>query len=137
MSNEASAGQPADLSWLLSRLVERVPHTRSVLLLSSDGLEKARYGLHKDEADHLAALASGLHSLARGAGIRFDSGGDVRQVVAELSNSLLFVSAAGRGALLAVLAGRAADAAVLGYEMTMLVKSVRPHLETPARQAAG
>jgi predicted regulator of Ras-like GTPase activity (Roadblock/LC7/MglB family) len=114
-----------------------VPHTRSALLLSSDGLQRSAHGLDKDDADHLAALASGLHSLARGAGRRFDDGGEVRQVVAELSNTLLFVCAAGRGALLAVLAGRAADASVLGYEMAMLVKSVRPHLETPPRQPVG
>jgi hypothetical protein len=34
-----------------------------------------------------------------------------------------------------VLADRGADAGVLGYEMAQLVKSVRPYLATPARQA--
>ena len=43
---------------------------------------------------------------------------------------------AGSGTCLAVLAGREADAAVLGYEMAMLVKSVRPYLMTAPRQAA-
>ncbi|MET8245804.1 roadblock/LC7 domain-containing protein [Streptomyces sp. NPDC005202] len=126
-----------DLSWLLSGLVQRVPHTRSALLLSSDGLVMASDGLEKDAADHLAALSSGLYSLARSAGKRFDDGGDVQQIVTELSNSLLFVSAAGQGALLAVLAGREADAAVLGYEMTMMVKSVRRHLGVSPRQSVG
>ncbi|MET7764356.1 roadblock/LC7 domain-containing protein [Streptomyces sp. NPDC005336] len=124
-----------DLSWLLSGLVQRVPHTRSGLLLSSDGLVMASDGMEKDAADHMAALASGLYSLARGAGKRFDDGGDVRQIVTELSNSLLFVSAAGQGALLAVLAGREADVSVLGYEMAMMVKSVRPHLGASPRQS--
>lgn len=137
MVSEAPIGQTADLSWLLTGLVQRVPHTRSALLLSSDGLVKAAHGLETDTADHLAALASGLYSLARSAGARFGDGGDVRQVVVELDTSLLFVSTAGQGACLAVLAGRDADAAVLGYEMAMLVKSVRPYLATPARQAAG
>ena len=127
-----------DLSWLLSGLVQRIPHARSGLLLSTDGLVKAAYGMDKDAADHLAALASGLHSLARSAGRRFDDGNDeVRQVVAELADSVLFVTAAGHGALLAVLAGRDADAAVLGYEMAMLVKRVRTHLATPPRQSVG
>lgn len=58
-------------------------------------------------------------------------------MVVELDSTLLFVSTAGSGTCLAVLAGREADAAVLGYEMTMLVKSVRPYLMTPVRQAAG
>jgi predicted regulator of Ras-like GTPase activity (Roadblock/LC7/MglB family) len=126
-----------DLSWLLTGLVNRVPHTRSALLLSSDGLVKAAEGLDKDAADQLAALASGLYSLARSAGRHFDDGGDVRQIVTELSTSLLFVSSAGHGAVLAVLAGRDADAAVLGYEMGMMVKSVRPHLTTPPRHPVG
>ncbi|SFC46701.1 roadblock/LC7 domain-containing protein [Streptomyces aidingensis] len=137
MVSEAPLGQTTDLSWLLSGLVQRVPHTRSALLLSSDGLVKAAHGLDIDAADHLAALASGLYSLARSAGARFGDGGDVRQVVVELDATLLFVSTAGQGACLAVLAGRDADAAVLGYEMAMLVKSVRPALMTPARQHAG
>lgn len=136
MGSDTAPAQQTDLSWLLRGLVERVPHTRSALLLSSDGLVKAVDGLEQDEAEHLAALASGLYSLARSAGKRFDSGGDVRQIVTELSNSVLFVAAAGHGAHLAVLAGRDADASVLAYEMAMLIKSVRSHLATPARQPA-
>ncbi len=54
-------------------------------------------------------------------------------MVAELDTALLFVSTAGSGACLAVLADTEADAAVLGYEMAMLVKQVRTHLATPAR----
>jgi len=137
MVSEAPIGQTSDLSWLLTGLVQRVPHTRSALLLSSDGLVKAAHGLDNDAADHLAALASGLYSLARSAGMRFGDGSEVRQVVVELDTALLFVSTAGSGACLAVLAETEADAAVLGYEMAMLVKSVRPYLATPARQSAG
>lgn len=137
MVSEAPIGQTPDLSWLLTGLVQRVPHSSSALLLSSDGLVKAAHGLEPDAADHLAALASGLYSLARSAGVRFGDGGEVRQVVVELDTSLLFVCTAGQGAYLAVLAANEADAAVLGYEMAMLVKSVRPYLATPARQPAG
>jgi predicted regulator of Ras-like GTPase activity (Roadblock/LC7/MglB family) len=133
--SDTHAGQAKNLDWLLAGLVQRVPYTRSALLLSSDGLAKAYDGLATTaEAEHLAALASGLHSLARSAGIQFAQGADVRQVVVELDTALLFVCAAGSGACLAVLAERDADAAVLGYEMAMLVKSVRPYLATPARQ---
>jgi predicted regulator of Ras-like GTPase activity (Roadblock/LC7/MglB family) len=126
-----------DLVWLLSGLVDRVPDTRSALLLSSDGLRKAAHGLDDDGADHLAAIASGLFSLARSAGTRFGGTDVVRQVVAELEDSLLFVSAAGSGAVLAVIAGKEADPGVLGYEMAQLVKSVRPYLSTPTRYQGG
>jgi predicted regulator of Ras-like GTPase activity (Roadblock/LC7/MglB family) len=135
MLSHPPTGQPSDLTWLLTNLVEKVPGTRSALLLSSDGLKKAFHGLDNTEADHLAAIASGLFSLARSAGNRFGDTGGVRQVVAELDDTLLFISAAGSGAVLAVLAARDADAGVLGYEMLQLVKSVRPYLATPARHA--
>ncbi|MFG2222999.1 roadblock/LC7 domain-containing protein [Streptomyces sp. NPDC050161] len=133
---QLTGGQQTDLSWLLTGLVQRVPHATSALLLSSDGLVKAAHGFDPDSADHMAALASGLYSLARSAGVRFGDGGDVLQVVVELESTFLFVSTAGSGACLAVLADRDADVAVLGYEMGMLVKSVRPYLSTPARQQA-
>ncbi|MBR7673363.1 roadblock/LC7 domain-containing protein, partial [Streptomyces daliensis] len=86
---------------------------------------------------YLTALAQAHPCAARQGVEAGGEGGEVRQVVVELENSLLFVSTAGQGACLAVLADRDADAAVLGYEMAMLVKSVRPYLATPARQPAG
>jgi predicted regulator of Ras-like GTPase activity (Roadblock/LC7/MglB family) len=137
MAGDEAASQASDLGWLLAGLVKRVPHTRSALLLSSDGMKKAFHGLGTDQADQLSAIASGMFSLARSAGAQFGSAGGVRQVVAELDDTLLFVSTAGSGAVLAVMAGRDADAGVLGYEMSILVKSVRPYLETPMRTHAG
>ncbi|MER5565071.1 roadblock/LC7 domain-containing protein [Streptomyces goshikiensis] len=126
----------SDLDWLLSGLVQRVPHARSAVLLTADGLATCVHGLDPDSADHLAALASGLYSLGRSAGTRFGDGSEVRQVVVELDTTLVFVSAAGSGTCLAVLADREADAGVLGYEMAMLVKSVRPYLTAPPRRPA-
>lgn len=136
MTSAGTPSQESDLAWLLSNLVERVPRTRSTVLLSSDGLAKAAYGLDKDSAEQLAAIASGMFSLARGTGTKFGGSDVVRQVVVELDDTLLFVSSAGLGSVLAVLADREADAGVLGYEMSQLIKSVRPFLATPARPAA-
>ena len=135
MVSDAIPGHDPDLGWLLRGLVERVPRTRSAVLLSADGLATASYGLTVDSADHLSAIASGMFSLARTAAVRFGDSDGVRQVVAELDDTLLFVSSAGFGSVLTVLADREADAGVLGYEMSQLVKSVRPFLATPARQA--
>ena len=137
MASDATAGHEPDLGWLLRGLVERVPRTRSAVLLSADGLATAAYGLDHDPADHLSAIASGLFSLARTAAIRFGGSDGVRQVVAELDDTLMFVSSAGYGSVLAVLADRETDAGVLGYEMSQLVKSVRPFLATPTRQPGG
>ena len=134
MANEVIPGRESDLGWLLRGLVEGVPHTRSAVLLSADGLATAAYGLDTDHADQLSAIASGLFSLARTAASRFGGSDGVRQVVAELDDRLLFVSSAGFGSVLTVLADREADAGVIGYEMSQLVKSVRPFLATPPRK---
>ena len=134
MVSDAQPPREQDLGWLLRGLVETVPHTRSAVLLSADGLAITAHGLGPDHADQMSAIASGLFSLARTAAVRFGGSDGVRQVVAELDDSLLFVSSAGHGSVLTVLADREADAGVLGYEMAQLVKSVRPFLVTPARQ---
>jgi predicted regulator of Ras-like GTPase activity (Roadblock/LC7/MglB family) len=137
MVTDVPPSQDKGLTWLLRGLVERVPGTRSAVLLSSDGLTTAAHGVDPNDADHLAAIASGLFSIARSAATKFGDSDGVRQVVAELDDRLLFVSSAGYGSVLTVLANRDADAGVLGYEMSQMVKSVRPFLATPTRQAAG
>jgi len=137
MVSDVTSGREADLDWLLRGLVERVPRTRSAVLLSADGLAIAFHGLGPDAADQLSAIAAGLLALARSAAVRFGRSDGVRQVVAELDDSLLFVSSAGFGSVLTVLADREADAGVLGYEMSQLVKSVRPFLTTLPRNGSG
>jgi predicted regulator of Ras-like GTPase activity (Roadblock/LC7/MglB family) len=136
MVSDVHPAQESDLSWLLRSLLDRVPHARSAVLLSADGLTTAVHGLSHDDADHLSAIASGLFSIARSAATKFGGSDGVRQVVAELDDTLLFVSSAGFGSVLTVLADREADAGVLGYEMFQLVKSVRPFLGTTPRNAA-
>lgn len=134
MANDA-AGSSSDLSWLLADLLRRVPHTRCALLASTDGIKRYYRGLDNDEADALAAWAAAQCSLARNGGRWFGmNGGGVRQVVVEFNDLVVFVSAAGSGAVLVVLATPEADAAVLGYEIAQLVKRVPNHLTTPMRQ---
>ena len=135
MVSDVHPAQESDLSWLLRSLLDRVPHSRSAVLLSADGLTTAVHGLSPDDADHLSAIASGLFSIARSAAAKFGGSDGVRQVVAELDDTLLFVSSAGFGSVLTVLADREADAGVLGYEMFQLVKSVRPFLGTTVRNS--
>ncbi|MGH3168118.1 MAG: roadblock/LC7 domain-containing protein [Trebonia sp.] len=135
MTDTSPRGLADDINWLLRGLLERVPRTRSAVLVSSDGLMTAAEGLDRDGADHMAAIAAALFSIARNAGGRFGSTGGVRQVIAELDDILLFVSSAGAGSVLVVLADREADAGVLGYEMGQLVKGTGLFLGTAPRQA--
>lgn len=137
MESDGPSGQETGLAWVLRGLVDRVPRTRSAVLLSADGLTSAAHGMDVDSADQLSAIASGFFSIARSAAARFGDSDGVRQVVAELDDKLLFVSSAGYGSVLTVLADREADAGVIGYEMSQLVKSIGPFLSTPARQTSG
>lgn len=119
--------------WLLDDLINRLPQARCAILLSVDGLLTATStGLGRDDAEHLAAIAAGFSSLARGTGQRF-GGGPVRQTIVEMEDLFLLVSAAGDGSCLAVLAQPQTDLGVLAYEMAMLATRVGAHLGTPSR----
>ena len=124
---------PGEMNWLLDNFVTRVDHVHQAVLLSRDGLTVGScQGLSREDAEHLCALASGVQSLARGASRHFQ-GGEVNQTIIEMQSALLFVTAAGSGSCLAVLASADADAGLVAYEMAVLVKRVGPHLVAKPR----
>jgi predicted regulator of Ras-like GTPase activity (Roadblock/LC7/MglB family) len=122
-----------DLNLLLDELVDRVASIRKALVLSSDGLTTgASRDLTREDSEHLAAVAAGFHSLARGVGRHFEAG-RVRQTVVELDEAFLFITAAGDGSCLAVFADSDSDVGQVAYEMTLMVKRVGVHLTTAPR----
>ncbi|MFI0779856.1 roadblock/LC7 domain-containing protein [Streptomyces sp. NPDC021212] len=122
-----------ELNWLLDDLVGRVGSIRKAMVLSGDGLPTGgSRDLSREDGEHLAAVASGFHSLAKGVGRHFDVG-RVRQTVVELDDAFLFVTSAGDGSCLAVLADADSDVGQVAYEMTLLVKRVGAHLSSPSR----
>ncbi|WP_329276543.1 roadblock/LC7 domain-containing protein [Streptomyces sp. NBC_00691] len=132
-SSTTSGNGNGELNWLLDELVQRVASIRKALVLSSDGLPTgASQDLTREDGEHLAAVASGFHSLAKGVGRHFEAG-RVRQTVVELEDAFLFVTAAGDGSCLAVLADADSDVGQVAYEMTLMVKRVGAHLATAPR----
>jgi uncharacterized protein len=130
-----SAGSAGELNWLLDGLVNKVAQVHQAVVLSSDGLlVGASAGLTRENAEHLSAVAASFQSLARSAGRQF-GGGAVRQTIVEMDHAFLFVTSAGSGACLAVLAGSDADVGLIAYEMAMLVKRVGQHMSTLPRSA--
>ncbi len=126
----------SELDWLLDDLVARVVHIDKAVILSRDGLAiGASAGLSREDAEHLAAVAAGFQSLAKGAGTHF-GGGSARQTIVEMESAFLFVTAAGEGSCLAVLTAASADAGLVAYEMAVLVKRVGKHLYVAHRPAA-
>jgi len=125
------------LNWLLDDLVGRVVHVQNAAVLSRDGFVLGvSMGLGREDAEHLAALAAGLQSLANGGAQHF-GGGQVQQTVIEMDRGFLFVIAAGEGSCLAVLAAPEADVGLVAYEMALIVKQVGRHLAVDGRPEAG
>ncbi|MEV6265325.1 roadblock/LC7 domain-containing protein [Streptomyces sp. NPDC051784] len=130
-----ASSRSGELDWLLDDLVARVTEIRHAVVLSNDGLAVgASDALSREDAEHLAAVASGFNSLAKGTGRHFAVGG-VRQTMVEMDGGFLFVVAAGDGSCLTVLSTALADIGLVAYEMARLVKRVGEHLATPVRLA--
>jgi predicted regulator of Ras-like GTPase activity (Roadblock/LC7/MglB family) len=125
-----------ELDWLLEKLLTRTPGARHALVLSSDGLKLCHTsGLTRDRADQLAAIASGIQSLAHGASAEFGDGtGGVRQSMTEFHGGLLFIVEAGEGAHLAVIASDEADVGIVGHNMDELVEQLGEHLVAAPRE---
>ena len=127
---------PGQLDWLLDDLVMRVAPVTKAVILSQDGMALgASRSLNREDAEHLAALAAGFQSLAKGAGSHF-GGGAVRQTIIEMEAGFLFVTAAGSGTCLAVLADRVADLGLVAYEMAILVRRTGEHIRVGMRAPA-
>jgi predicted regulator of Ras-like GTPase activity (Roadblock/LC7/MglB family) len=126
-----------DLTWLLDDMGNRVGGVDGVVVLSSDGLLIAASSAFADaDAEHMSAVASAFHSLARSASTHF-RGGTVQQTVVEMDNSVLLVTAAGPGACLAVLASAETDLGAVAFETGLLVRRVGPTLSAAPRAVLG
>ena len=124
------------LDWLLVDFVRSTAGTRHALVVSADGLRlAASQALGEDLGDQLAAVTSGLASLAQGVAQSF-AAGPVRQTIVEMAGGYLFVTSMSEGSMLAVFAERTCDMGMIGYEMTLLAARVG-HMLTPGRRPLG
>lgn len=125
-----------DLAWLLENLLASTPGARHALVLSADGLKLCHTAeLSIDQADQLAAIASGMQSLSHGASVEFGDGtGGVRQSMTEFHGGILCIVAAGEGAHLAVVTDDDADVGVVGHNMNGLIEQIGAFLSAPPRE---
>ena len=129
----AASGDERDLDWVVSKFVNDVPDTAHAILVSADGLlMAASASIPEDRAEQVAAVSSGLASLAVGAARLFD-GGAVLQTVVEMQNGFLLLMSVGDGSHLAVLTQESADIGQVGYEMALLVDRVGRMVQAQAR----
>jgi len=131
--SNAATGDERDLDWVVSKFVDDVPDTAHAILVSADGLlMAASASIPDDRAEQVAAVSSGLASLAVGAARLFD-GGAVLQTVVEMQNGFLLLMSVGDGSHLAVLTQDSADIGQVGYEMALLVDRVGRMVQARAR----
>jgi predicted regulator of Ras-like GTPase activity (Roadblock/LC7/MglB family) len=122
-----------ELNWLLDDLVRRLVGAEDAIVLSGDGLLLGRSTtLERENAEHLAAMASAFQSLSRGVGTQFGKGG-VKQTVVELDGGYLVVTEAGTGSCLALLASAHADLGMIAYELNVIVGQVGRALSASPR----
>ena len=120
-------------AWIVDDFVDRVPGAAHAVVVSADGLVLAgSRALPPDRSDQLAAVASGLVSLAAGAARCFQ-GGQVVQTVVEMQHGLVLVMAIRDGSILVTLATAQCDIGLIGYEMTLVADRVGKALTPQVR----
>ena len=133
----SNAGDDRDLDWVMSRFVEEVPDAAHAILVSADGLLMASStSIPGERAEQVAAVSSGLASLAVGAARLFE-GGSVMQTIVEMEMGFLMLMSVGDGSNLTVLTTEEADIGQVGYEMALLVDRVGRTVEAQARVGTG
>jgi uncharacterized protein len=121
---------PEHFGWLLNDVAGSTPGVAHALLVSSDGLALVGSGrMPADFADPMAAMTSGMISLANNIARRVGENGCEQVMLKFPAGHFLFMSI-GSLAGLAVLVSEGANLGAVAYRMSRLVESVG-HVLTP------
>jgi predicted regulator of Ras-like GTPase activity (Roadblock/LC7/MglB family) len=126
MERDQHAAEVAELSpeartfnWLLDSFTTTTAGVLEAIAVSSDGLLMAMSAIKdRSNAERLAAVVSGMTSLAGGAA-NWYSLGVLNRVIVDMTDGYLLVSAISAGSVLGVVADRSASLGTVGYEMTL------------------
>jgi hypothetical protein len=134
MTTDPAITNPQDFAWLLNGFVNRVHGVTHALVMSADGFPLVvSDSMGADESEQLAAISSGLLSLAGNAAGLFDKG-NCEQIIVRLTRGYFLFMGIGRSAGFGVLTSGACDMKVVGYEMTQFVDKAG-HALTPQLRA--
>jgi len=112
--------QTHDFNWLLGNFVRNTDGVTETVAVSSDGLLMAMSdGLDRAGAERLAAIVSGVTSLARSASRQYGFDG-LRLVMIEMGRGFLLMSAISDGSCLGVVATSDCDLGLVGHEIAVL-----------------
>ncbi|MBO0852240.1 MAG: roadblock/LC7 domain-containing protein [Nocardia sp.] len=124
------------LSWMLEDLT--VPGVRFAVLLSEDGLRIAHTGtISVDDSERFAAAASGLRSLGKALSEFCGGANTLRQNMTEYDEGMIFITAAGEGALIGVSTTPDVDVSMVAHRMNDLAVRVGRELGSLPRHRSG
>ena len=106
-------------NWLLDSFTTGTAGVREAIAVSSDGLLMAVSAIEdRSNAERLAAMVSGLTSLAGGVASWY-SLGDLNRVIVDMADGYFLITAISAGSVLGVVADRSSNLGTIAYEMTL------------------
>ncbi|MFD6657339.1 roadblock/LC7 domain-containing protein [Streptomyces parvus] len=124
-----------DLNWLLSGFAGRLPEVTRAIAVSVDGLALAYTGVDRDDADRLAAVASGMVNLLS-ATAQLTKTDPVEHSLTAMEGGYMFSMAVSNGASLLVTTTKDADIGEVSYTMSELINQVGEALTPQVREPA-
>ncbi|MEV7251953.1 roadblock/LC7 domain-containing protein [Streptomyces cyaneofuscatus] len=125
----------SDLNWILSGFAGRIPEVTQAIAVSVDGLALAYTGVDRDDADRLAAIASGMVNLLSAAA-QLTKTDPVEHSLTAMEGGYMFSMAVSNGASLLVTTTREADIGEVSYMMSELINQVGDALTPQIREPA-
>lgn len=137
--NATLSAEAQNFNWLIDSFVENASGVSDAVAVSSDGLLMAMSNsLGRNDAEHVAAIVTGLVSLGQSTSSCFGFDG-LSQVIVSMRGGYLFVSSISDGSALGVVATGGCDIGSVGYQTTLLVERagtvLTPDLITELRGA--
>lgn len=106
-------------NWLLDSFTSNTAGVTEAIAVSSDGLLMAMSAINdRSNAERLAAVVSGMTSLAGGVSSWYALG-DLNRVIVDLADGYLLITSISAGSVLGVIADRSANLGTVAYEMTL------------------
>ena len=113
------SAEAQNFNWLLGKFAAETAGVHEAIAVSADGLLMAMSaGQERAGADRLAAITSGITSLAGGAARAYQLG-TLNKVIVDMAHGYLLVSAISSGSVLGVIAAKTANLGNIAYEMTL------------------
>ena len=113
------SAEAQNFNWLLGKFATETAGVLEAIAVSSDGLLMAMSaGQERSGADRLAAITSGITSLAVGPARTYQPG-QLNKVPVDMAHGYLLVSAISSGSVLGVIAAKTANLGNIAYEMTL------------------